>query len=302
MVIARAGFAQELQRSQSYPPPFKYFFGTGTMKLDTKPDRLISAAEALTDGDLDLQLIPAKSGETDDALFIQDRKHDLLFVGDAFMPYLGAPFVPEGSPEGYLGAIAQVLELHPRRLVHGHPPLTALFTIEAMPGLRDAVGELYQHTLLAAQRARPLADVLDDNLLPAALRSAPAAVQPYLVLRDTFVQRLYAEHAGYWQANGDGMDHFTRAQWAAALEALGTSDASFARAAEDLEARGDATFALHLTELGLARYPASRPLQKARAQALSSLRQTYAQTNPFRFIVYSELAGRGLEPVRLPAQ
>lgn len=28
-------------------------------------------------------------------------------------------------------------------------------------------------------------------------------MQPYLVTRDTLVQRLYTEHAGYWQANGD---------------------------------------------------------------------------------------------------
>ena len=303
IVIAQAGFAKELERSQSYHPPFKYFFGTGTMKLDAQPDRLISAPEALTDGDLDLQLIPAKSGETDDALFIQDRKHDLLFVGDAFMPYLGAPFVAEGSPEGFLGAIAQVLELHPRRLIHGHPPLSALFTIEAMPGLRDAVGELYQHALSAAYSARPLADVLHDNLLPAALRSAPAAVQPYLVMRDTFVQRVYAQHAGYWQANGEGMDHFTRAEWAAALDALGVSDDTvFAHAALDLEARGDATLALHVADLGLARYPSSEPLKKARAQALSALQEMHAQTNPFRFIIYSEFAGRGLEPVVLPAR
>ena len=301
VVIAQAGFAKELERSQSYHPPFRYFFGTGTMKLDAKPDRLISTPEALTDGDLDLRLIPAKSGETEDALFIQDRKHGLLFVGDAFMPYLGAPFVAEGSPEGYLGAVAQVLELQPRRLIHGHPPLSALFTIEAMPGLRDALGELYQHTLSAARSARPLADVLQENLLPAALRSAPAAVQPYLVMRDTFMQRLYAEHAGYWQVNGDGMDHFTRAQWAAALEALGVSDMAYARAADDLEARGDATLALHIADLGLARYPTSQPLRNARNQALTGLRQMHAQTNPFRFIVYSEFAAHGLEPVLLPA-
>jgi len=301
IVIAQAGFAKELERTRRYPPPFRYFFGSGTMKLDAQPDRLISASEPLTDGGLDLQLISAKSGETDDALFVQDRKHGLLFVGDAFMPYLGAPFVAEGSPEGYLGAIAQVLELSPRRLIHGHPPLSALFTIEAMPGLRDALAELYQHTLSAAQRALPLANVLDENVLPAALRSAPAAVQPYLVMRDTFIQRLYAEHAGYWQANGDGMDHFTRAQWAAALAALGASDAAFARAALDLESRGDATLALHIADLGLARYPASQALQEARQRALGNLRQLHAQTNPFRFIVYSEFAGRGLEPVRLRA-
>lgn len=301
VVIAQAGFGKELERSRSYHPPFKYFFGTGTMKLDVTPDRLISEPETLLDGELDLRLIPAKSGETDDALFIQDRKHDLLFVGDAFMPYLGAPFVAEGSPEGYLGAIAQVLELHPHRLIHGHFPLSEIFTMAAMPGLRDALAELYEHGLAAAHEARPLADVLHDNVLPAALRASPAAVQPYLVMRDLFVQRLYAEHAGYWQTNGDGMDHFTRAEWAAALDTLGGgSDAAFAHSADELERRGDAALALHIAEIGLARYPASETLRRSREHALTSLRETHAQSNPFRFIVYSEWAQRGLSPVVLP--
>jgi glyoxylase-like metal-dependent hydrolase (beta-lactamase superfamily II) len=152
-VIARAGFPEELQRSKDYPGPFHWFFGTGTMRLDVKPDRLIVISETLTERGLDLALIPAKSGETPDALFIFDRKHDLLFVGDAFMPYVGAPFVAEGSPEGYLGAIAMVLDLHPRRLIHGHVALTAVFTMEAMPGLRDAFDALYQRTLSAARAA-----------------------------------------------------------------------------------------------------------------------------------------------------
>ena len=297
-VIAREGFPAELARSRSYHPPFQYFFGTGTMNLDVKPDRLISAPEALTEGGLDLRLIPAPSGETPDALFIQDRKHDLLVVGDAFMPYVGAPFVAEGSTEGFLGAIATVLDLHPRRLLHGHIPLTAVFTVEAMPGLRDAMGQLYAHSLTAARAARPLADLLHDNFLPASLRGAPAAVQPYLVARDTFVQRVYTEHAGYWQSNGEGIDVFTRGEWAAALDAVGGGgEEPFVRAARDLEARGDAALALQIAELGLARHPASAALRLARERSLTTLREIYAQTNPFRFIVYSEWAGRGLAPV-----
>lgn len=301
-VIAQAGFSKELQRSKEYPPPYHYFFGTGTMNLDITPDRVVSTPETLTDGELDLRLIPAPSGETEDALFIEDRRHGLLFVGDAFMPYLGAPFVAEGSPEGYLGAIAQVLEQKPRRLIHGHPPLTALFTVEAMPGLRDALSELYRSAVASARNARPLANALHDNLLPRALRSAPAAVEPYLVLRDGFVQRTYAEHGGYWRSEGEGMDHFTRQQWAAALEALGVaSDDAYARATLDLEARGDAQLALHIAELGLARYPDSAPLRRARQRVLVSLRQMFAQTDPFRFIIYSEFAARELAPVLLPS-
>jgi glyoxylase-like metal-dependent hydrolase (beta-lactamase superfamily II) len=298
IVIARAGFKQELERSRSHPPPYRYFFGGGTMKLDVEPDRLISAPETLSDGELTLKLIPAKSGETEDALFIQDPKHGLLLVGDAFMPYLGAPFVAEGSAEGYLGAIEQVLELGPRRLVHGHPPLTAFFTIEAMPGLKGALGELYRSTLSSVESARPIADVLHENLLPAILRSSPAAVQAYLVMRDGFIERTYAERAGYWRANGEGMDHFTRAELALALDALGVdTDAAYVRATRDLEARGDASLALYVADLGSTRFPASRPLKEARQRALTSLRQMHSQTNPFRFIIYSELAGRDLPPV-----
>ncbi len=301
-IIASAGFAEELARSRSYDPPFKYFFGTGTMKLDVKPDRLIAAPETLDEGGLALRLIPAPSGETSDALFVEDRKHGLLVVGDAFMPYVGAPFVAEGSPEGFLAAIKLVLELHPRRLLHGHPPLTAVFTIDAMPGLRDAMGALYARSLSAARAARPLAEVLHDDFLPTSLRGAPAAVQPFLIARDTFVQRLYAEHAGYWQSNGDGIDAFTRVEWAGALDALaGGGDAPFVRTARDLEARGDATLALQIEELGLTRYPASADLRQTRERTLATLRDVYSQTNPFRFIVYSEMAGRGLKPVAVPA-
>jgi glyoxylase-like metal-dependent hydrolase (beta-lactamase superfamily II) len=300
-VIARAGFADELERSRSYQTPFRDFFGTGTMKLAVQPDRVITAPESIRDGDLDLTLLPANSGETPDALFVRDNQHDLLFVGDAFMPYLGAPFVAEGSAEGYLGAVAMVLELHPRRLIHGHPPLTALFTIEAMPGLRDALGTLYERSVAAARTSRPLADVLHDDFLPPTLREAPAAVQPYLVVRDTLVQRVYAEHAGIWQVNGDGMDHFTRAEWAAAIDVVGGGgDGAFARAVDELERRGDAALALHVAELGLARYPASAALQRGRGHVLQALRELTSQTNPFRFIIYSEWAGRTLSPVAVP--
>jgi hypothetical protein len=210
--------------------------------------------------------------------------------------------VAEGSPEGFLAAIDLVLQLHPHRLIHGHSPLTALFTIDAMPGLRDAMGALYARSLAAARTARPLAELLHDDFLPASLRAAPAAVQPYLVARDTFVQRLYTEHAGYWQANGDGIDTFTRSEWASALDGLaGGGDAPFVRTAHDLEARGDAGLALQIAELGLARHPASAALQETRQRTLTTLRDIYSQTNPFRFIVYSELASRGLAPVALPA-
>ncbi len=298
VVIAQQGFAQELARSQSYKPPFQYFFGSDPIALDAKPDRLVASTETLKDGDLELTLIPARSGETDDALMIDYKKAGLLFVGDAFMPYIGAPFVAEGSPEGYLDAIATVTALAPRRLIHGHPPLTGFFTSEAMPGLRVAMRELYERSAAAARSAKPLADLLHDDFVPESLRSYPKAALPYLILRDNFVQRVYAEHAGYWRANGEGMEAFTRGEWAAAIDLLGNgTDAPFARAADDLTSRGDADMALQIAEIGLARYPASTALKASREGALTMLRSRYSQMNPFRFIIYSEMAGKSLPPV-----
>jgi glyoxylase-like metal-dependent hydrolase (beta-lactamase superfamily II) len=300
VVIARDNFPSELARARSYPPTFQYFFGTGTMRLDAKPDRLISKPETIDEGGLDLVVMPAPSGETDDALFVQDRRHGLLFVGDAFMPFVGAPAVPEGSTEGYLAAIAKVQELQPRRLIHGHIPLTAIYTIEAMPGLGEALGALYARGIADARAARPLAEALHDNFMPPSLRAAPAAAQPYLITRDTFLQRLYLAHAGYWQPTGDGVDPPPRAEWAGALDMLGGGgDGAFVRTARELETRGDAALALRIAEAGLLRHPDSAPLQAARQRALTTLRGINSQTNPFRFIIYSEWAGRPLPP--LPA-
>ena len=298
IVVAQANFAAELAHSRRYSPPFQDFFGTEANPLDVTPDRLVSTPETLHVAGIDLALIPGKSGETDDALYVHDLRHDILFVGDAFMPYSGAPFVAEGSAEGYLGAIAQVLELHPRRLVHGHPPLTALFTIDAMPGLQVALRSLYDRSLDAAYAARPIAELLHDNFIPASLRDTPRAVLPYLVARDTFVQRLYTKHAGYWQANGEGVESFTRAEWALALDELGArSEDSFRRAADRLEERGDSALALRIAELGLVRYPNSVALRSSRARSLTTLRQINSQMNPFRFIIYSEWSGKALAPV-----
>ena len=297
-VIAQANFLSELARIRQYRPPFHDFFGTGPVPLDVTPDHLVSKPETLRVAGVDLELIPGKSGETDDALYVRDLRHDLLFVGDAFMPYSGAPFVSEGSVEGYLGAIAQVLELHPRRLIHGHPPLTAAFTVEAMPGLRAAFEALYDRSLEAAHAARPLPELLNDNFIPASLRDTPKAVLPYLIARDTLVQRLYAEHAGYWQANGEGIETFTRAEWALALDELGArNEDSFVRAIERLEERGNPALAFRIAELGLVRYPQSSALQRSRARTLATLEQINSQMNPFRFIIYSEWSGTALAPV-----
>jgi glyoxylase-like metal-dependent hydrolase (beta-lactamase superfamily II) len=298
VVIARANFAQELARMRSSQSIFTWFFGTRPVALDVPGARTVTGEEVLRHGKLEIRLLPISGGETDDALFVHLPQHGLLFVGDAFMPYVGPPFLSEGSPEGYLQTLEKVRSLRPRRLIHGHPPLTSLFNMDAVPGLEAALRSLHDRYLPDALRSRPLAEMLHDNYLPPSLRENPKAVIPYLVVRDHFLQRLYRQNGGYWQSDGEGMDSFTRAEWAALLDQFGDgSDASFSRVAADLLERGDATLALRVAEMGLLRHGNSERLRNARKRALSMLIERYNPVDPFRFIIYSQWAEAALRPV-----
>src|SRR5215510_512925 len=101
-VIAQAAFADELRIVNGTGVRFRYFFGTAGSgrRYDARPNHLVRQPETLTVGGTRFVLYPAHGGETADALLIHVPDRGVLFVGDAFMPYLGAPFVAEGSAEG----------------------------------------------------------------------------------------------------------------------------------------------------------------------------------------------------------
>ena len=298
-VIAQARFAQELQIVNETGVPFRYFFGDEVRRrYEVVPDHLVAARETLTVGGTEFVLYPVHGGETADALLIQLPATGVLFVGDAFMPYLGAPFLPEGSAEGLFETIAIIRSLHPRTLVHGHPPITELFTVEALPGFEAALREVYTRTLEGIGDGRTLVEMLDQSWLPASLRDAPNAVLPFLVIRDNFIQRVVHQRTGYWKPDGDGIEVVAPRDWAGALNLLaGGQESAFVRSAQTLLEQGDAGLALRLTDLGLLSHPASRAPPELRRQALDRLRTRHQNINPFKFIVYSEWAKVELTPV-----
>jgi glyoxylase-like metal-dependent hydrolase (beta-lactamase superfamily II) len=298
-VIAQAAFADELRLVNSTGVPFKYFFGAGSgRRYDVRPHHLVRGPETLTVGGTRFVLYPARGGETADALLIHVPDRGALFVGDAFMPYLGAPFVAEGSAEGLFETVALIRSLQPRVLVHGHPPLTDLFTVEALPAIETALRELHQRVRTAVAEGRTLVAILHDNILPASLREHPTAVIPYLVMRDNFVKRVYHQSTGYWKPDGEGMETLAPGEWAEALDLLGGHrEDAFARSVRRLAERGDDVLALKLAQLGLMRYPSSEALAALRRRALDNLRLRHQQLSPFKFIIYSEWAGAELSPV-----
>jgi glyoxylase-like metal-dependent hydrolase (beta-lactamase superfamily II) len=297
--VAQANFATEQQRVNETGIPFRYFFGGQAQpRHHVVPDKLVAKPETLTVGGVEFRLYPIHGGETDDGLLVYLPESGVLFVGDAFMPYLGAPFLAEGSPEGLFDTIAVIRSLNPRILVHGHVPLTDLYTVAALPGFVGALRDLQRRVLQNIQEGRTLADTVAQQILPDGLREHPAAVMPYLVMRDNFIKRMYHQHTGYWKPDGEGMEVVGARQWAAALNILaGGKEGEFARSAETLVTQGDYALALKLADAGLVNYPTSPKLRKLRRRALDGLRATYQQLNPFKFIIYSEWAQADLPPV-----
>ena len=299
-VIASARFPAEADRLRHWNFPFRYFTGTSASPAsDVTPDRLISERTSVVIGDTEFVLIPVRGGETPDALMVHLPASGLLFTGDALMPYLGIPFTAEGSPEGLLETLRLIRELAPRQLIAGHTTLTENFTIETLRGLEPALTELHEFVLARIGTNMPLPHILDLGYLPALLHDHPAAVVPYLVSRDDFIARLYHQRTGYWQPDGQGLDPRSQEEMAAALDLLAGEKAdAFVSAAATLAGQGDLALALEILAPGLIRHPDSSELAELRQAVLVRLMEQRQLSDPFGFLVYAELAGAELAPVR----
>jgi glyoxylase-like metal-dependent hydrolase (beta-lactamase superfamily II) len=309
-IIAQAGFPAELQRQHAASFPYRYFTGNGAgfgrgdsdvQPEGIKADQLIGDVTRLSIGGTEFVLYPTTGGETSDALMVYLPESGILLAGDVMMPYLGAPFFAEGSPDGLLETLALIIEIGPRVLIHGHTVLTEVFMPQTVPGLLAALTELRDAALTGIRRGLTLIDLLAANVLPESLREQPAAVAPYLVVREHFVQRMYHDRTGYWHQGGpglDGLEPVSAASRAAALDLLaGGRPERFAETARTLLAQQDAALALEITAAGLARYPDDADLAQLRTQALYRLMERHQLQDPFRFLIYAELAGVELAPV-----
>ena len=297
-VIAQANLPDELRLENSGPPPFRYLLPGGQRRrVEAAPDHLVSEPEKLTVGGTEFTLIPIAGGETHDGLIVHLPDREVVFAGDMSMPYLGAPFLAEGSAAGLFGAMETVLALRPRLLIHGHTGLTATYTIEAFPGLLAALRDLDETVGSAVADGLTLVEILRLNHLPAVLKDQPAAVMPYLVTRDHFIQRLHRQRTGYWHARGDGVEHFTPDELAAAADLLGGGSAdAFAAAAAELATRGEPALALRVLDLGLLAHPGAPGLAGPRQGVLLRLAEREQLINPFKFAYYA-----GLLDLELPS-
>jgi glyoxylase-like metal-dependent hydrolase (beta-lactamase superfamily II) len=242
---ARSNYQEELGRELDAPGVFdKQFFGE-RFSLDNvrsfKPDVTIDRRTELRIGRTRIELIPVQGGETHDAMFVHLPDQGVMFVGDFIMPYLGAPFVEEGDLQGLLDAIGIVVERHPQHLLHGHEPLTRNFVSSSMLAqLKTDLVWLREQVLSATRRGDERAAIHQANLIPPGLlNDQPDVYQPYLILREHVIDRLYDQNVGYWQADLQGLEHLSRADRADLLvDYLGLSERQLVKTVERLAADG----------------------------------------------------------------
>jgi glyoxylase-like metal-dependent hydrolase (beta-lactamase superfamily II) len=304
---ARDNYSEELARSAGAPGAFnKPFFGERFSiddVLSFKPDITIDHRTELKVGGTRIELIPVNGGETHDAMLINLPDQGVMFVGDMIMPYLGAPFVVEGDLQGLLDAIDIVVQKNPRHLLHGHEPLTRVFASAAMLArLKTYLAWLRDQVLSAMQRGDERGTIHQANLIPPGLLNDEHDVyQPYLIMREHVIDRLYHQTIGYWQPDLQGLEHLTRADQAELLvDYLGVSESQLVKTLERLIADGKYELAASLLESSGDRFSHSAPVVHAKRLVYLKLIEKHQNTDPFKFIIYSAKIGEQTPQIAVP--
>ena len=291
---ARSNYKEEIAHAAGAPGVFgKQFFGNRFNLDDVRsfsPDVTIDHRTELTIGGTRIELIPVQGGETHDAMLIHLPDLGVMFVGDFIMPYLGAPFVPEGDLQGLLDAIDVVVQKNPRYLLHGHEPLTRNFkSPEILAQLKTDLVWLREQVLNAISRGDERGAIHQANLIPPGLLNhQPDAYLPYLILREHVIDRLYDQNIGYWQPDLQGVEHLTRADHAELLvDYLGVSERQLVKTVDRLAADGKYELAASLLESSGGRFDRNPSVAHARRLVYLKLMEKHQNTDPFKFIIYS---------------
>jgi glyoxylase-like metal-dependent hydrolase (beta-lactamase superfamily II) len=295
---ARENYQKELAIVLTAPGLFgQRFFGSRFSLEDVqsfKPDITIDRHSEMKIGGTTIEFIPVQGGETHDALLIHFPDHGVMFVGDFIMPYLGAPFVEEGSLDGLLDAIDVVVQKSPRYLLHGHEPLTRLFGSPVMlANLKSHLAWLGEQVLAAIRRGDERASIQQANLIPPGLLTGdPDVHQPYIVMRENVINRIYDQNVGYWHPDLQGVDYISRADRGSILiDYLGVSERQLVKAIKRMIADGKYELAATTLEWTKGRFAGSKFLDDVTRLTYLKLMEKYQEFNPFKFIIYSTQIG-----------
>ncbi len=183
---------------------------------------------------------------------------------------------------------------NPKYLLHGHEPITENFSSPSLLAhLKADLTWLREQVLTAIRRGDERAAMHQANLIPPDLvAKQPDAYQPYLILREHVIDRIYDQNVGYWEANLQGLDHIGTADRAELLvDYLGVSESQIATAVDRLVTDGKLELAASLLEPAILRFPKSESLARAKRLVYLKLMEKSQNTDPFKFIIYSGKIG-----------
>jgi alkyl sulfatase BDS1-like metallo-beta-lactamase superfamily hydrolase len=172
----------------------------------------------------------------------------------------------------------------------GHEPLTRNFASASMLAqLKMDLVWLREQVLTATRRGDERGAIHQANLIPPGLlNDQPDVYQPYLILREHVIDRLYDQNVGYWQPDLQGLEHLTRADHAELLvDYLGVSERQLVKTVERLTADGKYELAASLLESSGDRFERSASVANAKRLVYLKLMEKHQNTDPFKFIIYS---------------
>jgi len=161
---------------------------------------------------------------------------------------------------------------------------------------------LQEQVLTAIRRGDERGRIHQANLIPPGLLdNQPEVYQPYLILREHVIDRLYDQNVGYWQPDLEGLDHLTRADRGELLvDYLGLSERQLIRTVERLVADGKYELAASLLESTEDRFDHSPSVTNAKRLVYLKLIEKYQNTDPFKFIIYSGRIGEQTPQLAAP--
>jgi glyoxylase-like metal-dependent hydrolase (beta-lactamase superfamily II) len=304
------------ERSAKQPPPYHWYLGeaftresvatyeptvvvgkdpVGTETTLVVGDAVHQVFERVIGGSRIQFILPqGGGGETEDGMMVYFPEYRVLHVGDFLVPWIGAPYLPEGDIDSLLGTMDLLasLEPQPEHLLHGHGPLTLFFgTVQTVKKFRPHLEWLKNEVLKAIYAYKNRPTIQEMNLFPDdILAPSQADVQlPYLVYREVVTDRLYRQMTGYWGPQLEGVDYLSQQEIGAAFARyMQLSEAALAAGIARMIDNGDHELAGQTVEWALTQYPDSTKLKEVRERAFLKLKEKWQQLNVFKFVMYSE--------------
>jgi glyoxylase-like metal-dependent hydrolase (beta-lactamase superfamily II) len=297
----RSNYRQTVEHAQRNHV-YTQFRGTGfsIQSLDQyTPDVTIDALTETVIGGSAIELIPTEGGETEDALLIHFPALRTVFTGDGVMPFYGEPWVNEGDVDAALTLMDQVIARNPQFILHGHLGITVMYPdTPTLAAYRDAHAWLSNETRRLLHNAHSVEEIIRMNLIAPSLIDHPGAFIGYLAPRDALIRRLGDSITGIWREDSTGreprdLDVISSVDRGRMLEQYFRLSAhEVANGLRRMIDGGDLELALETALAAETRYPQHAPIANTRREAADRLRSQAQFFDPFKFTVYTEIAGR----------